>query len=97
MDDDGYVAFDTASGLLCKTFRSNFASKEIAPSPSSDRSPETKSGDPILDFIRNGEPTAQSERDTKVEFILKLPTCSDRRFGSNPHPKLGKLTQRLGT
>jgi hypothetical protein len=30
MDDDGYVAFDTASGQLCRTFRSNSATKRIA-------------------------------------------------------------------
>jgi hypothetical protein len=79
IDDDGYLAFDTASGQLCRTFRSNSAPKKTAPSPSSDRSPESKSGDPVLDFIRNGESSAQSERDSKVEFILKLPTCRDIR------------------
>jgi hypothetical protein len=79
MDDDGYVAFDTASGQLCRTFRANSAPKKIAPSPSSDRSPKTKSGDAILDCVRNGEPSAQPERDSTVEFILKLPTCRDIR------------------
>jgi len=79
IDDDGYVAFDTASGQLCRTFRSNPAPKKTALLPSSDRPPETKSRDPILDFIRNGEPNAPSERDTTTEFILKLQTCRDIR------------------
>ncbi len=79
MDDDGYVAFDTASGQLCRTFRSKSAPKRIESSPSSDRSSETSSGDGILDFIRGGGAKVQAEQNAKVEFILGLPTCREIR------------------
>src|SRR5467141_3561799 len=79
MDDDGYVAFDTASGQLCRTFRSKSAPKRIESSPSSDHSSESGSEDPILGAIRNGRPNAQVERETQVEFIRGLPTCDDIR------------------
>lgn len=77
MDDDGYVAFDTASGQLCKTFRSKSAPRGIKSSPSADYSPESSSGDPILDAMQKAAAKTQPEEDAKVEFIRGLPTCVD--------------------
>ena len=63
IDDDGYLAFDTASGQLCRTFRSNSAPKKIALSPSSDHSPETKSGTQSLISFETGS-RAPSQNET---------------------------------
>jgi hypothetical protein len=77
MDDEGYVAFDTVSGQLCKTFQSKSPPNRAEPSPSSDHSAGSSSGDPILDSIQNRAVNPRAERGTGVEFILKLPTCRD--------------------
>lgn len=79
MDDDGFVAFDTASGQLCRTYQSKSAPRTIESSPSSDHSSESGSRDPILGAIRNAGPNAQAERETQLEFIRGLPTCDDIR------------------
>jgi len=79
MDDDGYVAFDTVSGQLCKTFRSNSVPNGVKTSPLSDHSTGSSSGDLILDSVRNGAMNTRAERGTGVEFILKLPPCRDIR------------------
>lgn len=79
MDDYGYTAFDTASGQLCRTFRSKPAPTKVQLSPSPDRSPELHSGDAILDAMRNGSDNAPGEKDAEVEFIRGLPACADIR------------------
>jgi hypothetical protein len=79
IDNDGYVAFDTASGQLCRTFRSKSAPKRIESTPSSDRSTDNRSGDAVLDFIREGGAKVQAEENVNVQFILGLPPCRDIR------------------
>ena len=92
----GVVAFDTATGQLCKTLRTKSvaeikqseanAAKVSAPCPSL----PAPSGDPVLDEINrvgiskrcggNGEDVAQeSDADSTVEFVAKLPACADIR------------------
>jgi hypothetical protein len=79
MDDDGYVAFDTASGQLCRTFQSKSGPRRVETSPSSDHSSATGSGDAVLDFIRGGGAKVQADQTANVEFILGLPACREIR------------------
>lgn len=79
IDQDGYVAFDTATGQLCKTFRTKTVPEKIQSIPSSDRSNGSRPVDPILDAIRGGVPDAQAEQAAQVQFIRGLPACADIR------------------
>src|SRR4029077_14805383 len=79
IDDDGYVAFDTASGQLCRTFHPRSAPNRVESAPSSDRSPAGSSGDVVLDFIQNGATRIREDQDAKVKFLLGLPACGDIR------------------
>jgi hypothetical protein len=77
VEDNGYVAFDTATGQLCRTYRTNPTAKR-APAVY-DRAPEKPSGDPILDMIRNGRANVQTGEDAEVEIVRGLPVCVDIR------------------
>jgi hypothetical protein len=79
VDTDGYMAFDTASGQLCRTFQAKPAPRKVQSSPSPARPSELHSGDPILDTIQNGADSAPTGKDTEVEFIRGLPACADIR------------------
>jgi hypothetical protein len=79
VEDDGYAAFDTATGQLCKTFRARPSPKGVQYSPSASQTPETRSGDLILDMIQNGPSNAQGGEKARIEFIRGLPTCADIR------------------
>lgn len=95
VDEVGYVAFDSATGRLCRTFRAGLppTKPQLAltkPTPSSfdtrESSPKT---DPILSAIRGGlseaefDKQAQQEKDAntqvQAEFIRGLPACVDIR------------------
>ena len=93
MDEDGYWAFDSATGQLCRTFRRGARVQEtqpaqIKPSPSSlDSKKSSPKVDPILSAIRGGlteaefEKMVQEEKDAnaeaQAEFIRSLPVCAD--------------------
>ena len=95
VDEDGYVAFDSATGQLCRTFRPGPPHKEaqpapIKPAPSSFQSKKSDPKfDPILDAIRGGlseaefDKNIQKEKDTnteaQAEFIRSIPACADIR------------------
>ena len=95
VDEDGYLAFDSATGQLCRTFRPGPHSQknhpaQIKPSPSSFDSKKSGSAvDPILNAIRGGlseaefDKKVQEEKDANAEaqgaFIRSLPTCVDIR------------------
>jgi hypothetical protein len=92
---DGLVAFDMATGQLCKTLRTKTAAeiekldaeaaKKSVPSPPL----PAPSGDPVLDEINrvgiskrcggNGENVDQKSEDTAIKFIAQLPACADIR------------------
>jgi len=76
VDDDGYAAFDTATGQLCRTFRAGPSPRGVHYSPSAGQTPETRSGDVILDMIQNGPSNAQAGEKDRIEFIRGLPTCA---------------------
>jgi len=81
MDDSGYVAFDSATGRLCRTYRSTRALKSTVPAPSASHSSKSgsKSGDAILDMIQNGNVDPQTIQDPQVAFVQDLPACEDLR------------------
>jgi hypothetical protein len=79
----GVVAFDTATGQLCKTLRT----KSVAEIEQSEveaakkRAPCHPSGDPVLDELKgcgdNGEGLAEkSKADSMLEFVIRLPVCA---------------------
>jgi len=95
IDEGGYMAFDSATGRLCRTFRPGPRHQKtqpvaIEPAPSSfnsnKSSPEV---DPILSMIRGVlseaefDKKVQEEKDANAEaqgaFIRSLPTCVDIR------------------
>ena len=78
MDDDGYVAFDTASGQLCRTYQPNLKS-QAAKSPAPVNSVPSKSGDPILDAIIDTPSSSSAEGDAQLDFVRRLPACVDVR------------------
>jgi hypothetical protein len=77
VDEDGYLAFDSATGQLCRTFRSGPIPKRTESVPSSDRSLDSRVRDPILDAIRGGAAKDGAKENTQVEFIRALPACVD--------------------
>lgn len=90
VDEDAYLAFDSATGQLCRTFRPGPRRKKnsapIKPAPSCLDSEESDP-DPIIRAIR-GRPTeaekkVQEEMDANTEahaeFIRGLPSCADIR------------------
>ena len=78
ISEEGFVAFDTATGQLCRTFQVRISSS-YEPRPSSDASPKPQSGDPILDEIQKLGSSAKIEDDAKVAFVRALPACRDIR------------------
>jgi hypothetical protein len=93
VDEDGDLAFDSATGQLCRTIRPAPLPKKmqlapIKPAPSSFDSKESNPKlDPILSAIRGGlteaefEKKVQEEKDAnaeaQAEFIRGLPACVD--------------------
>ncbi len=92
---DGFVAFDTGTGQLCKTLRAR-SETEMAKSnghtankvtPCS--TPSASSGDPILNEIDrlgiskscggSGAEHQLTDADSIVKFVAKLPACADIR------------------
>lgn len=80
VDQDGYVAFDTATGQLCRSYRSRTPEKivESAPTSSLPSQSQPHPVDPILAMIEGGNP-AQAKEKAEVEFIRGLPACADLR------------------
>jgi hypothetical protein len=92
---DGLVAFDTATGQLCKSLRTKTAEEiekldaEAAKKPAPCPPLPARSGDQVLDEINragiskrcggNGEGVDQKSDDTAIEFIAQLPACADIR------------------
>jgi len=95
MDEDGYLAFDSATGQLCRTFRPGPPPKKIPPNPiepapsSLDSQKSNPKVDPVLNAIRGGlteaefDKKVQSEKaanaEAQAEFIRHLPACADIR------------------
>jgi hypothetical protein len=86
MDEEGYVAFDSVSGQLCKTFPLKELPKKLPVATSSNhpRSPENgkpKDGKPIdaiLDSIKSNAPIdSKVAQSAQIEFIRGLPACVD--------------------
>ena len=93
LDEDGYLAFESATGQLCRTFRLGSRPKKIQPAPikpapsSFDLKKPNPEVDPILNAIRGGlteaefEKKVQEEKDAnaeaQAEFIHGLPACVD--------------------
>ena len=92
---DGLVAFDTATGQLCKTLRTKSAAqiereaqsattaKEMDPCP-----PPPHTGDPIIDAIDSAAMSkrcggvgdeTKSESDFTTQFVAGLPICAKIR------------------
>lgn len=69
VDDDGYAAFDTATGQLCRTLLEKSYTKVLQYSPPVSKAPKTNSGDPILDMIQNGTSDAGASEKARVEFF----------------------------
>jgi hypothetical protein len=93
---DGIVAFDTATGQLCKTLRTRTAAEiEHSAAEAAKKSEPCPplpppSGDSVIDKIErygiskecggSGEIAArESDADTTIEFVAKLPACGDIR------------------
>jgi|SRR5580704_6049887 hypothetical protein len=81
VDQDGYVAFDTATGQLCRSFRSKAPERaaQAAPASSLSRQSQSSPGDPVLAMIEGGNPDAQPKEKAEVEFVRGLPACTDIR------------------
>jgi hypothetical protein len=81
VDQDGYVAFDTATGQLCRSYRSKAPERaaQAAPASSLSRQSQSRPGDPILAMIEGGNPDAQPQEKAEVEFVRGLPACTDIR------------------
>lgn len=79
VDQDGYVAFDTATGQLCRSYRTKVAEKIVKPASKSSLPSQSQAGpeDPILAAIQKGPPNAQADEKAGVEFIRALPACAD--------------------
>ena len=77
VDSDDYLAFDSATGELCRTFRSKPAPRATKTAPSSLHSSESSPSDAILDMIRNGHSDSQAEEGAQAEFVRNLPACVD--------------------
>jgi hypothetical protein len=81
VDQDGYVAFDSATGQLCRSYRSKAPVKTFKPAPPTSLPPQSKlrPEDRILAAIEAGSADAQAEEKAEVEFIRGLPACADIR------------------
>lgn len=95
VDEDGYLAFDSATGQLCRTFRPGPPLKKIQPvtikpaASSFDSKKSSPKVDPILSAIRGGltetefDKRVQEEKDAnaeaQAEFIRGVPACADIR------------------
>ena len=81
MDNNGYVAFDSATGRLCRTYQTTLVPKSTVPVPSASNSSKSgsKSGDAILDMIQDGKADPQTIENPQVEFVRSLPACEDLR------------------
>jgi hypothetical protein len=81
VDQDGYLAFDSATGQLCKSYRSKAPEKTAKPAPTSSPTPQSQSlsEDRILSAIGRGTSDAQAEEKAEIEFIRGLPACVDIR------------------
>jgi len=76
--EEGFVAFDTATGQLCRTFPAK-AAPNYQPTPSGDAAPKRPSGDPVLDEIQKLGLNVKAENDATVAFVRGLPACGDIR------------------
>jgi hypothetical protein len=81
VDQDGYVAFDTATGQLCRSYLSKAPEGTAKLAPTSSLSPQSQphSADPILAMIESGNADAQAKEKAEIEFIRRLPACTDLR------------------
>jgi hypothetical protein len=79
VDVDSYLAFDSATGQLCKTFRTTSTSRAVNSAPASTTSPRSSSSDAILNMIQGGNADAHSADAWKVQFLRNLPVCADIR------------------
>lgn len=91
VDEDSYMAFDTATGQLCRTIRRMKSTpKGVEYSPSTDHAPESRLGnstedktskgfDRIIDAIQNSPSNAEADEKYRVELIRDLPACADIR------------------
>ena len=87
VDEDAYLAFDSATGQLCRTFRQGPRPKGIKPEPeptpstSSSHSGKAVPVDEILEAIQKADPEADAKAEEKAqaEFIRGLPACADIR------------------
>ena len=79
VDEDGYLAFDSATGQVCKTARPGPERKKAKPSPSAVQRDGRGKSDPILEAFGKAAPEAQAEQEMRVEFIRGLPACADIR------------------
>jgi hypothetical protein len=68
VDQDAYVAFDTATGQLCRSYRSEAPKSTTMPAPASSLSPQAQSHsvDPILSMIERGNPMPKHKRKPKL-------------------------------
>lgn len=73
------VAFDTATGQLCKTLRTGPPVASQRPTAPSNASSGLPSGDPITDEIRTLTAKEQVEQDATLDFVRKVPACPDIR------------------
>lgn len=86
MDEDGYLAFDSATGQLCRTFRRGPRVQEnqpaqTKPSPSSlDSKKSSSKVDPILSAIRGGLTETEQWFKTKNMQMQKLRLNSSAAF-----------------
>jgi hypothetical protein len=80
VDQDGYVAFDTATGQLCSSYRSKAPGKTARPAPTSSPSPqsESHSADPILAMI--APQTRAASFKCKSLYRKRAIPCSCRRL-----------------
>jgi hypothetical protein len=74
----GLVAFDTATGQVCKTLRTGPSVGGRSATPSSNPSPKEPSGDPFFDEIDKAA-QGRADDDATQDFVRKLPACADIR------------------
>ncbi|SRR6266404_8723905 len=77
VDADGYVAFDSATGQICRTFQTSARLSKQEVSPSLNSPAESRSRDPILDAMQDGSKDAQARESADAEFVRRLPSCAD--------------------
>jgi hypothetical protein len=76
VDADSYMAFDTATGQLCKTFQTQSAPQNVRPSHTVAPPDQRRSQDPILDAIDRTSTESQNQDRGQLDFIQGLPECS---------------------